>query len=342
MNGWVLGADGSHWSGSINFAKMADAGAKYYIGKASDSARGGSYLFEDRRFTEHFDQAFGRGELLLGCFHWLQPDIDPKRAADYFLERYFRYPFHFPAVLDFEEKFTYLTGTQSHYAWCAQVWLDEVERATGRVPIVYTAKWYMDHFQDKHVGFFRKYPLWVAQYPWVVTSLTRPRVPYPWDNWKIWQYSADGNSRGAEFGMQAKSIDLNYFQGSYEDLLAWLGISAPMPPENGGDTLYVIEMLGNMNIRTTPNGSATGQYALKGEVYHSTEERNGWYRIIKNGVAGWISGLTQWTRITEIDTEPEPMPEPIEPDPEPDPGTSPDPDLTLEERVKRLEKAVFG
>lgn len=88
-----------------------------------------------------------------------------------------------------------------------------------------------------------------------------------------------------------------------------------------GDTMFVIEMLGNMNVRDKPNGEVTGQYALRGEVYHSKERSGGWYKIDK----GWISGTTQWTRITEVEDEPEP-----------------EQPLTLEERVERLEKAVFG
>jgi hypothetical protein len=98
----------------------------------------------------------------------------------------------------------------------------------------------------------------------------------------------------------------------------------PQPPEN---IMYVIEMLGNLKIRTGPsvNDEETGKYALKGEVHHATEEQNGWYHIDK----GWISGNTQWTRITEVEVEPEPDLDPDEP-------------LTLEEKVDMLWDAVFG
>jgi len=331
MSGWVLGADGSHWSGNILFKKMYQAGAKYYIGKASDSYRGSGKMFEDTKFDEHMSQAFAENELLLGCFHWLQPDTDPYLAAEFYLERYYRYPFHFPPILDFEEQYAYQkliskepkiyepTGLESHYCWCAEVWLDKVEKVTGRLPIVYTAKWFTDHFKEKHLGFLRRYPLWVAHYPNVMFSWTRPRLPYPWDNWVFWQFSADGNGRGAEFGATAKSMDLNYFQGNYAELMSLLD-EETIEPE---DRMYVIEMLGNMSIR---QGAGTQYnivgYALKGEVHHSAEEQNGWYRIDK----GWISGMTNWTRITTVAGEPEPVPVP----------------LTVEERLERLEKEVFG
>ena len=85
--------------------------------------------------------------------------------------------------------------------------------------------------------------------------------------------------------------------------------------------MYVIEMLGHLRIRQTPNGDlfSPEQYALRGETHHSNEEQGGWYKITRNGITGWISGNTQWTRITQVEQEPEP-----DPDPEP---------LTLEERV---------
>lgn len=341
MNGWVLGCDGSHWSGAINFQTMYNAGAKFYYGKVCDSFRGGG-MFEDIKFKEHFDQAFSLGQLLLGGFHWLQPDQDPKEAADFYLERYFRYSFHFPAILDFEETYAYQkkvsddppvyvpTHLESHFCYCAQVWLDRVVAHTGRKPLIYSAKWFTDHFGNHLLGFLNDYPLIVAHYPTWMTPLTRPRMPYPWRNWMMWQWSADNNKRGPEFGAQAKSMDLNYFQGDYESLLSWLDTEQPtpiepLPPEG---VMYVIEMLGNLSVRTGPGlGYAkTGAYAIKGETHHATEEVNGWYHIKD----GWISGITQWTRITEVEGEPD------EPDPLP-PDTEARLDA-LEKRVDALEK----
>lgn len=308
LNGWTLGADGSHWAGNINFVRMYERGAKFYIGKGSDSYRGSGKLFEDKKFREHFDFAFSLGQLLLGCFHWLQPDVDPKVAAEFYLERYFKYPFHFPPIMDFEEKFVYQNNLQGHYSWCAEVWLNTVESHTGRKPIIYTAKWYTSYFASKYISWMQAYPLWVAQYPWVVTPFTRPSLPGSWTNWDIWQFSADNNGLGPEFGVDAGDIDLNYYQGSYDSLLHWLETDEPEPtdPPIQENAMYEIFMLGNLTIRSEPfkaEGNETGKYALKGQTYYATEERNGWYLIED----GWISGLSPWTKITKIeDEQPEP------------------------------------
>jgi GH25 family lysozyme M1 (1,4-beta-N-acetylmuramidase) len=53
--------------------------------------------------------------------------------------------------------------------------------------------------------------------------------------WKLWQYSADGNKLADEldFGIyELGSIDLDVFNGTVSDMLAWIGLdTAPTPPE---------------------------------------------------------------------------------------------------------------
>ncbi len=226
----VLGTDTSHWSGLIDFQKMFDAGAKWWITKATDANRTTGAQFEDSRFDGYVRDA-EKTPLLKGCYHWLQYSVDPKVAADFYLERYNRFKMDFPPVMDFEEPSVRDTGRFSDYAWRAQEWCKRAWDQTGRQPIIYTARWFTNYFTDKMIGWMNDYPLWVASYPWVWTSLSRPTMPAVWDKWTMWQYSADGNGRGAEFGVQARSIDLNWYQGSYADLLHWLKVDEPEPPE---------------------------------------------------------------------------------------------------------------
>lgn len=227
---WVLGVDTSHWSGKINFPKMYQAGARFWITKATDANRTTGLQFEDSEFDNYCKAAFDLGELLTGCYHWLQYSVDPKVAAQFYLERYTRYKFDFPPILDFEEPSVRDTGRFSDYAWRASEWCKEVERVTGRKPIIYTARWFTSYFQTSHLSWMQDYPLWVASYPYIWTSLSKPVMPGGiWDDWTIWQYSADTNGRGAEFGVQAKSVDLNWYQGSYADLLHWLKVDEPVP-----------------------------------------------------------------------------------------------------------------
>jgi len=134
-------------------------------------------------------------------------------------------------VVDFEETSVRETGKFSDYAWRAQVWCKRVEEVTGRKPIIYTAKWFTNYFTTQQIGWMGDYPLWVAHYPWVVTSLTRPSIPPIWDKWTFWQFSADGNGRGDEFGTQSKSVDLNYWRPA--DILGHER-TTPRTPDAGG------------------------------------------------------------------------------------------------------------
>ena len=96
---------------------------------------------------------------------------------------------------------------------------------------------------------------------------------------------------------------------------------APEPP--AGEVKMRVEMLGNLVIRKTPEGVTTGEYALRGrtyEVYEISDEN--WYRID----GGWISGNTEWTKLIQTS-------EPTDP---------PVGELTVEQRLERLEKVVFG
>jgi len=81
-----------------------------------------------------------------------------------------------------------------------------------------------------------------------------------------------------------------------------------------------------LNVRTGPGTgySVIGSIRM-GDAVNVLEERDGWFRI---GVGRWCSGYSAYM-------------ERIAPPPPPDPDPLPVP-LTLEERVARLEKAVFG
>jgi hypothetical protein len=84
------------------------------------------------------------------------------------------------------------------------VWLNVVERATNKRPIIYTAA-----FMNSVVGTgFAKYPLWVANY-----GPTCPTVPDAWSAWRMWQYTSTGAIHGI-----SGNVDTNRFNGSLVQL----------------------------------------------------------------------------------------------------------------------------
>jgi hypothetical protein len=86
----------------------------------------------------------------------------------------------------------------------------------GLHPAIYTGAWWWDpvvaHYRED-LGWARTCPLWVASYT------EEPRMPSrPWAAWSFWQYTNSGQVPGI-----TGPVDLNQFDGSSDDLGAWVG-----------------------------------------------------------------------------------------------------------------------
>ena len=95
----------------------------------------------------------------------------------------------FHPVLDFEENGGLAPGNVAQWA---RNWLQEVERLTGRTPIIYTGYYF---WRDSVGGptDFGRYPLWVASW----TNAAAPAlIPSSWSTWTFWQWTSTGSSAG--------------------------------------------------------------------------------------------------------------------------------------------------
>lgn len=210
----TLGCDTNHWEGRVDSVAMKASGIKFNIPKMTDFVANTTTGFQDSEFQNTY-QGHKEQSLPIGGYHWLQPGVDPTVQARYYLNWYFSYDLDIQPVLDFEDpKFT----SPTDYLWRAQVWLNVVEKETGKIPIIYTGSGFMGNFKSEKVGWMVRYPLWLAQYTLLQAP---PRVPYPWDNWTLWQFTASGDGR--KYGITGKAIDLDYFNGSLDDLYQFLG-----------------------------------------------------------------------------------------------------------------------
>jgi lysozyme len=86
------------------------------------------------------------------------------------------------------------------------VWLDTVEGALGRKPIIYTGS----YFWNDNIGSdaYVDHPLWIAHY-----TQNCPNLPEVWPDWTFWQYT----SSGAVAGING-NVDRNRFNGPVEAL----------------------------------------------------------------------------------------------------------------------------
>ncbi|MFF3404879.1 GH25 family lysozyme [Streptomyces sp. NPDC002742] len=91
----------------------------------------------------------------------------------------------------------------------AKAWLDRVESAFGRVPMIYTQKSFLDDCLGSTTAFAR-YPLQLADYR---QSITQPPLPDGSTTWAMWQYTD-----AAIFpGIQAPATG-DVFNGTQADL----------------------------------------------------------------------------------------------------------------------------
>lgn len=118
-----------------------------------------------------------------------------------------------------------------------QKWIDYVAEKTEKPVLLYTSpSVYGDllkpHDADNKLDGMK---LWLAAYDLGDREKTDPirvtgerfKLKRPEKDWTFWQYSADKNKQGAKYGLPAESqdrdIDLNVYNGTIDELSAWIG-----------------------------------------------------------------------------------------------------------------------
>lgn len=91
----------------------------------------------------------------------------------------------------------------------AKAWLDTVEAAFGRKPVIYTQKSFLDDCLGSTTA-FAAYPLQLADYR---RSVTEPPLPNGSSTWLMWQYTD-----AALFDGIAAPATADLFNGSQADL----------------------------------------------------------------------------------------------------------------------------
>jgi lysozyme len=208
-----LGIDVSHHNGAVDWTAVARAGLVFALVKATEGA-----TFTDHLFGDNWARIKAAG-LMRGAYHFFRPAAPVAEQADRFLATMGDLgPGDLPPVLDIEEagvgRDEWADLPPAERVPAALAWLDRVEQACGRKPIVYTRRGFV---REKFgaPGALSGYPLWVAHY----TKAPGPSVPAGWDKWTIWQYTETGAVKGVP-----GKFDLDRFNGTAEQLAALAGI----------------------------------------------------------------------------------------------------------------------
>jgi GH25 family lysozyme M1 (1,4-beta-N-acetylmuramidase) len=204
----VEGIDVSHYQGAINWTSQKAMGRMFGVASVGDGT------YEDPTFTTNWAAMKAAG-VIRGAYQFFEPGGDPIVQADILIQKVGKLgDGDLPATIDVE-----VTGGQSAATIATKIgaWLARVEAGTGRKPMIYTGPYF---WQGNVASLaYGGYPLWIADY-----GVSKPQVPAPWSNYKIWQYSDSGGT-----------LDVDSFQGTLAELQAFAKApGAPAAPVADG------------------------------------------------------------------------------------------------------------
>lgn len=222
----VKGIDVSRWNHPdgkhIDFAKLkSEYGINFVIIKSSDGGTSGNTLAK-KWYAIDRKAALAQG-LVVGGYHYALPgNLSTNKTKDAKLQaaRAVRQAQgaklgDLPLTLDMEE--LPCGWTHKQLAQWTETFLVEVERLTGRVPMIYMNGTFIKRLVEANVADFSRYPLWLAK--WGPKLGTDPGQLSAWKGkWTIWQFTADGKVSG----VKSKNTDLNVFNGTGEEFLAFI------------------------------------------------------------------------------------------------------------------------
>jgi lysozyme len=273
----LAGVDVSVYQGPVNWPSVKAAGVAFAFARVSD----GSGL--DEQFDANWAGIKAAG-MIRGAYQFFEPADDPVVQADIVIHAVYdanNFPVPFlnpgalPVVLDVE-----VTGNQSASTLAAniQTWINHVQAATARVPMIYTAS----GFWDGSVGStaFSANSLWAAN--WGVGC---PSLAQGWTNWAVWQFADNGTVPGI-----SSLVDLDLFNGSMSDLLAFANEPNLNVAPNGTNKVvltwstYAIGfgLQQNSNLHTTNWVSVTNLPSVvnsQNQIIHATSTNHTFFRL---------------------------------------------------------------
>lgn len=214
-NDGIYGIDVSHHNGPINWVKIAAGGAKFVYIKSSEGAG-----FKDKRFVDNWKGAGAQSTLRRGAYHFLSAGIPAKTQADNFLAQLKASgglgKSDLAPVLDIEWDFTKVGGkdvdrwakfSSADIVAAAAEWLEIVKKATGRTPIVYTARSWWSGRVGPNEGLIA-YPHWTADYR---HSSLEDGVPLkvPKHESRAWQFTDAAKIDGIINGVDANKLSVD-------------------------------------------------------------------------------------------------------------------------------------
>ena len=191
-----FGIDVSHHQGQVNWKTAVKQGVNFAFIRASQGTQTDSY------FGRNWNEAKQLG-ILRGAYHFLRFDAGIEKQIDHFLSLV-SYDFgELPLVLDVEYQPKDKAKTEQA--------VNYLRSKSARPIIIYTRAGYWNGLGD--TPWITDSLLWIAD----IDGRNEPIIPDAWNDWKFWQYTWTANA--LVYGAESDDIDLNRFNGSWDDLL---------------------------------------------------------------------------------------------------------------------------
>ena len=206
-------ADISHWDDNpqtpnikINWSLMASKldGVIVKVGQG---------LAVDPLYGESWTKSKTAG-MLRGSYWFFDNHIKPAQQAELYFALLGNDLGELPLCADLESR-----KAGPYYKWDSWfVFLSRLRELVGEekeILIYTTASYWIENtiqmgIKSAQLDWFGQFPFWVAHYD-VVT----PKLAKPWDTWLFWQFTK--NADGSLYGVEAKSLDLSYYNGTQDE-----------------------------------------------------------------------------------------------------------------------------
>ncbi len=226
--------------------------------------------YKDERFAENWDILKNAG-IKVAPYIFVDPSKGANAHFTHFINVFGTRQPDLPVMLDCEytagQSREVITSIIQKLAELIEKWQAE-QFPHLKPPLIYTrASWWND-FVLAWSG-WKRYGLWVARYgvdhPWIGKS-DRFKVR-DWDEWLLWQYSADENNDGARYGLESRAIDKNIASEKFvREYLS--GQVQPPPSQPPVEYKYVgVVRVSVLNIRQAPSVSAARVGVLRNGEY---------------------------------------------------------------------------
>jgi len=249
----ILGIDISLWQQKVDFTLLKKQGVEFVIIKCSD---GGAL---DPMYRQNYELAEKAGMIIM-AYHWMRPQISGTRQLDTILLANSGLN---PSgiFLDIEQAGANAQNTVGPFvppqeiSNKAKAILNSLKQNTQARLGVYTRLWFVLEYclPMREWLWNGDWWIWLAQYPYArgyvtctwdeliakwLPAKSAPAIPKGWpvdkQNWHFWQFSGDKfvlpGIWGDPDGRRLSSTDLNFFNGTLDELKAYLENDTAKPP----------------------------------------------------------------------------------------------------------------